>query len=145
MLEIKIKTDKNIPVYMTPGSSGADLQYTGDCTVIIPAGERRLLSTGICIAIPEGYEAQIRPRSGLANKYGVTVLNSPATIDCDFRGEIKVILINHGTRDFPVYPGDRIAQIVFNKIEQVKFVLVSELTQTERGEGGFGHTGTARI
>ena len=129
------------PYYATPGASGVDLYASIPNWLIILPGHRWLISTGICIAIPEGYEGQIRPRSGLALKKGVTVLNSPGTIDSDFRGEIKVLLINHNISSFRVEPGERIAQLVFSPIIRVAWDIVDELPTTIRGEGGFGSTG----
>lgn len=155
---VKVKTSSHeLPKYMTNGASGIDLkayfdermpegkgglvQYDGEDFILHP-GARALVPTGIFIELPEGYEAQIRPRSGLAFKYGITVLNTPGTIDADYRGEIGVILINHGNVPFKISNGDRIAQMVFLKVEKPKLVLVDELEDTERGDGGFGHTGT---
>ena len=129
------------PYYATPGASGVDLYASIPNWLIILPGHRWLISTGICIAIPEGYEGQIRPRSGLALKKGVTVLNSPGTIDSDFRGEIKVLLINHNISSFRVEPGERIAQLVFSPIIRVAWDVVDELPTTMRGDGGFGSTG----
>lgn len=129
------------PYYATPGASGVDLYASIPNWLIILPGHRWLISTGICIAIPEGYEGQIRPRSGLALKKGVTVLNSPGTIDSDFRGEIKVLLINHNISSFRVEPGERIAQLVFSPIIRVAWDVVEELPTTIRGDGGFGSTG----
>lgn len=132
----------NEPVYQSEGSSGADLKADIRTSLTLKPGERILVPTGIKLQIPKGYEAQVRPRSGLAVKYGVTVLNTPGTIDADYRGEVKVMLINLGDSDFIVNPGDRIAQIVFAKVERV-FFIVSQKTMesTLRGEGGFGSTG----
>ena len=129
------------PYYATPGASGVDLYASIPNWLIILPGHRWLISTGICIAIPDGYEGQIRPRSGLALKKGVTVLNSPGTIDSDFRGEIKVLLINHNISSFRVEPGERIAQLVFSPIIRVAWDIVDELPTTIRGDGGFGSTG----
>ena len=112
-----------------------------DKVISIVPGARVLIPTGLYIQLPYGYEAQIRPRSGLALKYGITVLNTPGTIDADYRGEICVCLINHSKHSFKVYHGDRIAQIIFSKVEQAALVEVSELVNTKRGDGGFGHTG----
>jgi dUTP pyrophosphatase len=131
----------DIPEYQTPGSAGVDLHANNKEAVMLKPGERKLIHTGIKLSIPEGLEAQIRPRSGLVLKHGVTVLNSPGTIDSDYRGEICVILYNAGDKNFFVNLGDRIAQMVFAKVEQVSFQEVSELESTERGNGGFGHTG----
>ncbi len=132
-----------VPKYKTKGAAGCDVHAATmeNAIITIPNGERKTISTGIKIKIPEGYEVQVRPRSGLAVGSGVTVLNSPGTIDCDYTGEIKVILINHGTRPFKIANGDRIGQLVLNKVEQMEFEIVESLEETERGEGGLGHTG----
>jgi dUTP pyrophosphatase len=135
----KLVPEAMVPTYTSSGSSGADLYAVEEST--IPAHGHALLSTGIAIAMPPGIEAQIRPRSGIALKHGVTVLNAPGTIDSDYRGEIKVILINHGEAPFSVKPGMRIAQIVFAHVEQVHFEITDELESTERDGGGFGHSG----
>ncbi|MCL2287037.1 MAG: dUTP diphosphatase [Firmicutes bacterium] len=131
--------DLPLPTRQTPQSAGLDLYAKIDA--IIKKGERTLIPTGIRVALPFGYEAQVRPRSGLALKYGVTVLNTPGTIDADFRGEVGVILVNLGKEDFAVKRGDRIAQMVIAKVEMVEFAEVCELPETERGEGGYGSTG----
>lgn len=128
--------------YATKGSAGIDLRANNDQDIIIKSNSTKLIPTGIAIALPEGYEAQIRPRSGLALKKSVTVLNSPGTIDSDYRGEVGVILINHGKDDFIVTKGQRIAQMVIAKYEYVNFDYVDNLDETSRGEGGFGSTGT---
>ncbi len=128
-----------IPSYETEGASGADLKSKENGTVNI--GERKLIKTGVFIELPLGYEAQVRPRSGLALKYGISLLNSPGTIDSDYRGEIGVIVINHGDKPFEYKKGDRIAQIVISKYSRAEFKTTSSLTQTARGTGGFGHTG----
>lgn len=128
------------PVYAQPGDAGADLKSTED--LIIPAGEWRLVSTGVKIAMPNGYVGLVHPRSGLAAKQGITVLNTPGTIDAGYRGEIKVNLYNASKVDFQVSRGDRIAQLVLQKVERAKFVAVAELPETARGEAGFGSTGT---
>jgi len=132
---------KNLPEYSTDNSAGLDLFCNIDNNIVIPAGGREIIPTGLYIEIPEGFEAQIRPRSGLAIKNGITVLNSPGTIDADYRGEIRIILINHSGIDFEVKDGDRICQMVFSRYERVEWVPVDELNSTERGKGGFGHTG----
>lgn len=123
-------------------SAGADLHANTDEPIVIESLERVLIPTGLFIELPEGYEAQIRPRSGLAFKNGITVLNSPGTIDADYRGEIKVLLVNVSRDPFTVSPGDRIAQMVIAKCEQAEWLSETELSKTERGEGGYGHTGT---
>ncbi len=131
----------NLPKYQTEHSAGVDLlACTGGLTTIGP-GEIKLVPTGIKIAIPDGYEAQIRPRSGLALKHGISMVNTPGTIDADYRGEIKVIMINHGSEAFTFDHGERIAQMVFNPIVQSQWIETSQLEESARGEGGFGHTG----
>lgn len=143
MIKIKIvnKGNQPLPEYATPQSAGVDLRANIDEPVELKPLSRALIPTGLHIALPEGYEAQIRPRSGLAIKKGITCLNTPGTIDADYRGDIGVILINLSAETFIVNPGERIAQMIINKFEQAKFELVEELDETERGEGGFGHTG----
>ena len=142
-MEVKVinKSNNPLPEYSTTQSAGMDLRAFITEPVILGALDRALIPTGLYIEMPEGYEAQVRPRSGLAIKYGVTVLNSPGTIDADYRGEICVELINLSNTPFTIEPGERIAQLVFNKYEQAKFIEVEELSETERGKGGFGHTG----
>ena len=132
---------QQLPAYATPQSAGMDLRANLDAPVTLHPLERRLIPTGLFIALPEGYEAQVRPRSGLALKYGLTVLNAPGTIDADYRGEIGVVLVNLSDEDFVVNDGERIAQLVIARHEQAEFVVVAELDATERGEGGYGHTG----
>lgn len=134
-------TDISLPQYMTDGSSGMDICAALEEEKIILPGERVLVPAGIVIGLPEGYEAQIRPRSGLAVKHGVTLLNSPGTIDSDYRGEVKILLINHGTEPFVVRRGDRIAQMVIQRFCRVSWDLQDDLDRTERDSGGFGHTG----
>jgi dUTP pyrophosphatase len=130
-----------LPAYATPGSAGMDLKANIPDTIRLLPMERQLIPTGIFIELPIGYEAQVRPRSGLALKQGITCLNSPGTVDADYRGELKVILINLSGIEQQIHPGDRIAQIVVSRVEKVEWQLVSELNQTTRNEGGFGHTG----
>ena len=130
-----------LPSYATLQSAGMDLRANLEAPIVLKPMERCLIPTGIRIALPEGYEAQIRPRSGLALKKGITVLNAPGTIDADFRGEVGVILINLSQDDFVVSDGERIAQMVISKHEQAEWVEVEELDDTERGSGGYGHTG----
>ena len=130
-----------LPDYQTPGSAGVDLCAWIDRDLVLLPMQREIVPTGIFLEIPQGMEAQIRPRSGLAAKNGVTVLNTPGTIDSDYRGEIKVILINLSDRDFIIKNGDRIAQMVFAPYVQIEFDEVTELSNTQRGTGGFGHTG----
>lgn len=140
-MKVKIinKSNNPIPEYATPLSAGVDLRSS--IYVLVDAFDSAIIPTGLHIELPEGYEAQVRPRSGLALKHQITVLNSPGTIDADYRGEIGVILINHSDTPFAIEPGDRIAQLVFSKYERAEFVEVKELSKTERGERGFGHTG----
>lgn len=136
------KSDNPLPEHQTESSAGADIHaYLPDGDVIIAAGEKEIIPTGIYIEIPVGYEVQVRPRSGLAFKHGVTVLNSPGTIDADYRGEVKVLLINHGKEAFVVKSGERIAQIVFSKYQRVEWESVNQLSDTERGSGGYGSSG----
>ena len=144
MLEIKVvnKGKQPLPMYATEGSVGMDLRADIDEPVTLDSFDRHLFPTGLHIALPETYEAQIRPRSGLAIKHGITCLNTPGTIDSDYRGDVGVELVNLSKEPYTVYPGDRIAQMVINKTERIEFKLVEELDETERGEGGFGHTGS---
>ena len=138
----KLSKDIDIPHYTTAGASGIDLMADINEELVINPGEKHLISTGIAIAIPYGYEMQIRPRSGLATKNGITVLNTPGTIDSDYRGEIKIILINHGKKDFIVKKAMRVAQLVIAKIEKIEWVEKKKLTtNTKRNESGFGSTG----
>lgn len=133
--------DVPLPAKMSDGASGYDLHAAVEEPVTISPGERRLVPTGFALSMPKGLEAQIRPRSGLANKHGITTLNTPGTIDADYRGEVKVLLINLGAEPFIVRRGERIAQMVFQTVPQVAFAEVTELDATARGAGGFGHTG----
>jgi dUTP pyrophosphatase len=130
-----------LPAYQTEGASGMDLRADIDAEIVLPPMGRALIPTGISVALPVGVEAQVRPRSGLAARQGVTCLNSPGTIDADYRGEICVILINLGNEPFPVRRGDRIAQLVFAPVLRASLRVVDDLDATRRGEGGFGHTG----
>jgi dUTP pyrophosphatase len=130
-----------MPNYATEGSAGVDLSAAITTQIIIKPGEHTIVPTGICISLQEGFEAQIRPRSGLAAKHGITVLNTPGTIDSDYRGEIKVILINHGKEEFVIERGMRIAQMVIAQYAKASFEEVGTLSVTERGDGGFGSTG----
>lgn len=134
-------SDLPVPAYMSPLASGMDLYADIPCSVILEPGKYKLIPTGISAAIPSGYEAQIRPRSGLALKYGITVLNSPGTIDADYRGEISILLINFGEGPFEIKRGDRIAQMVISRTEKVELVEVQTLPDSDRGVGGFGSTG----
>ena len=143
MIEIKVVNTglQPLPAYATPDSAGMDLRANVDGPVELQPLQRRLIPTGLRIALPTGYEAQIRPRSGLALKHGITVLNSPGTIDSDYRGEVGVLLCNLSDTPFTVNPGERIAQMVVARYEQAVFVPVDTLDTTARGEGGYGHTG----
>lgn len=142
MIEIKLVTKSgNIPAYETEGSAGMDLKAVLNEPVVLAPGERRLIPTGLFIELPQGYEAQVRARSGLAIKHGITLINCVGTIDSDYRGEIQVPLVNLGQDDFEIKNGERIAQMVIAKYEQVSWKITDELSETERGAGGFGHTG----
>ena len=142
-MQIKIinKSDYALPSYETKGSAGLDLRANIDNPIVLQPLDRALIPTGLFMELPVGYEAQIRPRSGLALKKGITVLNSPGTVDSDYRGEVGVILINLSSVDFTINPGDRIAQMVIAKHEQAEWVEVDGLSSTERGESGYGHSG----
>lgn len=142
-MEIKIINNSNnpLPAYETAHAAGMDLRAFVNEAIVLNPNTRELIPTGLFMEIPVGYEAQVRPRSGLAFKYGITVLNSPGTIDSDYRGEVKVLLINHGTEPFEINNGERIAQLIIAKHETVSWVNVNELTNTERGSGGYGSTG----
>lgn len=135
------QSEHPLPTYATSGSSGMDMRAFIPQPVILQPMERTLVSTGIFIEIPEGYEAQVRPRSGLAIKQGITCLNTPGTIDSDYRGEIKVILVNLSGEEQEIRNGDRIAQLVIQKVERAEWVPAEQITETERNDGGFGHTG----
>ena len=143
MIEVKIinKGHQPLPAYATPQSAGMDIRANIDAPVTLRPLERKLIPTGLYMALPEGYEAQIRPRSGLALKHGLTVLNSPGTIDSAYRGEVMVLLVNLSGDDFTVNDGERIAQMVIARHETARFETVSQLDDTERGAGGYGHTG----
>lgn len=142
-LKVKMinKSKHELPAYSTPQSAGMDLRANIDESLTLHPMERKLITTGIYMALPIGYEAQIRPRSGLALKHGITVLNTPGTVDADYRGEVMVLLVNLSQEDFIVNDGERIAQMVIAKHEQADFVEVTELDETDRGDGGYGHTG----
>lgn len=144
MVKIKVVNRGNqpLPIYETVSSAGMDLRANIDSPILLKSLDRKLIPTGLHIALPEGYEAQVRPRSGLALKKGITVLNTPGTIDPDYRGDVGVILVNLSNEDFVVQPGERIAQMIINKFEQAELIEVETLDETERGEGGFGSTGT---
>ena len=143
MLNVKVinKGHQPLPAYATSQSAGMDLRANIDESIVLHPMERRLVPTGLHIALPQGFEAQIRPRSGLALKHGITVLNTPGTIDADYRGELMVLLINFSDTDFVINDGERIAQMVVARHEQIEFQLVDEIDATERGAGGYGHTG----
>ena len=143
MIQVKVinKGKQPLPAYATTQSAGMDLRANIDSPITLKPMERRLIPTGLYIALPKGYEAQVRPRSGLALKHGITVLNTPGTIDADYRGELMVLLINFSAEDFIINAGERIAQMVIARHEQAAFVEVDILDETERGDGGFGHTG----
>ena len=143
MVKIQVvnRGHQQLPAYATPQSAGMDLRANLSEPITLRPLERRLIPTGLYIALPEGYEAQVRPRSGLALKHGLTVLNTPGTIDADYRGEIGVVLINLSQEDFTVNDGERIAQMVITRCEQGELISVDVLDETERGAGGYGHTG----
>jgi dUTP pyrophosphatase len=142
-MKIKIvnKSKHPLPEYATAGAAGVDLRANIDAPITLVPGERKLIPTGIYIGLPDGYEAQVRPRSGLALKHGISVCNTPGTIDPDYSGQIGVVLINHGQENFIVNDGERIAQMIISKFERAEWDVVEELDETERGEGGYGHTG----
>ena len=137
----RLSPNATLPAYATPGAAGMDLSAAIDNPVVLEPGRTALVPCGFAIALPHGFEAQIRPRSGLAAKHGVTVLNAPGTIDCDYRGEVKAILINHGSEPFTIAPGMRVAQMVVAAVEQVVWAPADTLPDTVRADGGFGHTG----
>ena len=143
IISVKIinQSSNPLPEYATVGSSGMDIRANLENEVIIKPLERTLIPTGLFLELPLGYEAQIRPRSGLAIKQGITCLNTPGTIDADYRGEIKVILINLSSENQTILHGDRIAQMVIQTIEKVEWIIATDINSTERGQGGFGHTG----
>ena len=145
MAKVKVKIINNssnpLPLYATDGSAGMDIMADLKEPVTMSPMERKLIPTGLFVQLPKGYEAEIRPRSGLAARHGITCLNSPGTIDSDYRGEIKVILINLSNEPHAIQPGDRIAQMIVNKVEAVKWKAVNTLDTTKRNDGGFGHTG----
>lgn len=143
MIKVRIinKGHHQLPEYATPQSAGMDLRANIEEPIILKPMQRMLVSTGLFMALPAGYEAQVRPRSGLALKHGITVLNTPGTIDADYRGEVKVLLVNFSDTYFVINDGERIAQMVIAKHETADFIEVEELDETERGAGGYGHTG----
>lgn len=143
-MNVKIRNISNnpLPAYASAGAAGMDVRaWLPQGAIEIAPGERRLVPTGLYMAIPQGYECQVRPRSGLALKHGITVLNTPGTIDSDYRGEVGIILINHGHETFRIESGDRVAQLVFAACIQAEITAVDSLDETERGAGGFGHSG----
>jgi dUTP pyrophosphatase len=140
-VKITLRQGATVPEYTSIGAAGADLSAALDESVTIDPGETILVPTGIVLSIPPGYEAQIRPRSGLALKHGITFLNSPGTIDSDYRGEVKIIMTNLGKKPFTIENGMRIGQMVFSKVYRGEFIITDELDETDRNEGGFGHTG----
>jgi dUTP pyrophosphatase len=137
----KLRDDAIVPRYMTSQAAGLDLCAALDAPITVAPGDRVAVSTGLAIALPVGFEAQLRPRSGLARSHGITLVNSPATIDADYRGEIGILVINHGREPFTIEPGHRIAQMVIAPVVQAELAVVDELDATERGAGGFGSTG----
>ncbi len=136
-----LRPDAKLPRYMSAAAAGADLSAAIDEALVLQPGQRAAIGTGLAMAIADGYEGQVRPRSGLASKHGVTVANAPGTIDADYRGEVKVLLVNLGNEPVRIEPGERIAQIVIAPVVQAEFVAAEELSETERGAGGFGSTG----
>lgn len=142
IIKIVNRSDNDVPQYATAGSAGMDLKANLMAPVTLNPLQRQMIPTGLFIELTEGYEAQVRPRSGLAHKKGITCLNSPGTIDSDYRGEIKIILINLSDTLQTIQHGDRIAQLIVAKVEKIKWTIVEELSHSERGEGGFGHTGS---
>lgn len=142
IVKIVRENDKiELPKYETSGAAGMDVRANITEPIVLGSLERTLVPTGLKIAIPEGYEVQVRPRSGLALKYGITLLNTPGTIDSDYRGELKMIIANMSKDAYTINPGERIGQLVLNKVEQIEWEVVETLDETERGAGGFGHTG----
>lgn len=143
MVKIKVvnKGHQLLPRYATAQSAGMDLRANLDAPIVLRPMQRQLVPTGLHIALADGYEAQVRPRSGLAQKHGITVLNTPGTIDADYRGEVKVLLVNFSDEEFVINDGERIAQMVIARYEQASFEQVDELDETDRGSGGYGHTG----
>ena len=140
---IRLQDDNDVPLpsYESEGSSGMDIRANVKEPVVLNPGEIRLIPTGFAVSVPLGYEAQVRPRSGLALKHGIGLVNSPGTIDSDYRGEVGIILTNWGSESFPIRRGDRIAQMIISKVYKADFVVTDTLDETSRGQGGFGHTG----
>ncbi len=141
IVQLEEARDLPLPNYASPGSAGMDIRAANPQDIIIQPGKHGLVPTGLKLEIPRNYEGQVRPRSGLALKHGITLLNTPGTIDSDYRGEIKVILINLGSAPYTIKRGDRIAQLVLARVSRAHVVKVSEIPETQRGEGGFGHSG----
>jgi dUTP pyrophosphatase len=141
LIKVVNQSNNDVPEYATPGSAGMDLKANLHEPVILNPLQRQMIPTGLFIELPDGYEAQVRPRSGMAYKKGITCLNSPGTVDSDYRGELKIILINFSDTLQTIEHGDRIAQLVIAKVEQAKWDIVKQLNNSKRGEGGFGHTG----
>ncbi len=139
---VRANEDLSLPRYMTASAAGLDLYADVSATLVLLPGERALVPTGIAISLPDGYEAQVRPRSGLALRHGISLVNAPGTIDPDYRGEIGVIVINHGVEPFVLQRGERIAQVVISRFARAELREVAELDDTDRGDGGFGHTGS---
>jgi len=137
----RLRAGAVVPAYMTAGAAGMDLSSAEEAPVTIGAGERVAVATGLALELPEGFEGQVRPRSGLARKHGVTLTNAPGTIDSDYRGEVTVLLVNLGREAHTIAPGDRIAQLVIAPVTRATLIEVSDLSDTKRGAGGFGHTG----
>lgn len=140
----KLRSEAVLPAYMTEHAAGMDLHAALEEPRILAPGERGLIPTGLALAIPPGYEGQVRPRSGLALRQGIALVNAPGTIDADYRGEVGVIVINHGQQNVTIAPGDRVAQLVIAPVHQARLSVVEELDATQRGGGGFGHTGVGR-
>jgi len=141
LVKVVNQSDNDIPQYATSGSAGMDIRANLQEPVSLKPLQRQMIPTGLFIELPDGYEAQVRPRSGMANKQGITCLNSPGTVDSDYRGEIKIILINLSESEQTIQHGDRIAQLIIAKVERAEWQLVQQLNDSTRGEGGFGHTG----
>jgi len=137
----RVRAGAVVPAYMTAGAAGMDLSSAEEAPVTIGAGERVAVATGLALELPDGFEGQVRPRSGLARKHGVTLTNAPGTIDSDYRGEVTVLLVNLGREAHTIAPGDRIAQLVIAPVTRATLIEVSDLSDTKRGAGGFGHTG----
>jgi len=140
----RVRPGAVLPRYMSDGASGCDICACGDAAVVVRPGERVAVPTGLAVEIPAGYEIQVRPRSGMAFKKGLTVVNTPGTIDSDYRGEIQVLMINLGTESVTIAPGDRVAQLVLSEVPQIGWVEAPDLTQSTRGAGGFGSTGISQ-